>query len=150
MFRSTLQGHGDFSNDSGSNSWEREVFQLLVSSQRHEPWMSWRLWYSLYRQRKKFQHRTQGYSWCLRKSLRNENNLKSDYDHGLRPRFLHNSEISLLLVVNNNKYLSYVVDNIIFGISVPDYPSRTVESNSLRLSWNFCIFCIVYRFYSIN
>ena len=31
------------------------------------------------------------------------------------------------LVVNNNKYLSHVVDNIIFGISVPDYPSRTVE-----------------------
>ena len=33
------------------------------------------------------------------------------------------------LVVNNNKYSSYVVDNIIFGIN----PSRTVESNSLRL-----------------
>ena len=41
-----------------------------------------------------------------------------------------------LLVVNNNKYLSYVVDNIIFGISVPDYLSRTVESNSLRIFCN--------------
>ena len=48
------------------------------------------------------------------------------------------------LVVNNNKYLSYVVDNIIFRISVPDYPSRTVESNSLCLFWNFCIFCLLY------
>ena len=48
------------------------------------------------------------------------------------------------LVVNNNKYLSYVIDNIIFGISVPDYPSRIVESNSLRLFWNFCIFCLLY------
>ena len=27
------------------------------------------------------------------------------------------------LVVNNYKYLSHVVDNIIFGISEPDYPS---------------------------
>ena len=44
----------------------------------------------------------------------------------------HNSEFCYFLIVNNNKYLSYDVDNIIFGISVPDYPSRTVESNSLR------------------
>ena len=28
--------------------------------------------------------------------------------------------------------------------SVTDYPSRTVESNSLRLFWNFCIFCLLY------
>ena len=49
-----------------------------------------------------------------------------------------------LLVVNNNKYLSHVVDSIIFRISVPDYPSRTVESNSLRLFWNLCIFCLLY------
>ena len=35
------------------------------------------------------------------------------------------------LVLNNNKYLSYVVDNIIFGINVPDYPSRTVETTFL-------------------
>ena len=48
------------------------------------------------------------------------------------------------LVVNNNKYLSCVVDNIMFRTSVPDYPSRTVESNSLRLFWNFCIFCLLY------
>ena len=62
----------------------------------------------------------------------------------LKPRFWDNSEICLLLVVNNNKYLPYVIDNIIFRISVPDYPSRTVESNSLRLFWNFCIFCLLY------
>ena len=48
------------------------------------------------------------------------------------------------LVVNNNKYLSYFVGNIIFGISVPDYPTRTVESNSLRLFWKLCIFCLLY------
>ena len=48
------------------------------------------------------------------------------------------------LIVNNNKYLPYVVDNIIFGISVPVYPSRTVESNTLRLYWNFSIFCLLY------
>ena len=47
-------------------------------------------------------------------------------------------------VVNNNKYFSYVVDSIIFGISVPDYHSRTVESKSLRLFWNFSIFCLLY------
>ena len=41
-----------------------------------------------------------------------------------------------LLVVSNNKYLSYVVDSIIFGISVPDYPSRTVESTFLEQFWN--------------
>ena len=28
------------------------------------------------------------------------------------------------------KFSPYIVDNIIFGISIPDYPSRTVESNS--------------------
>ena len=48
------------------------------------------------------------------------------------------------LVVKNNKYLSNVVNNIIFGIGVPDYPSRTIESNSQRLFWNFCIFCLLY------
>ena len=57
-----------------------------------------------------------------------------------KPRFWYKSEICLLLTVNNNKYLSYVVDSIIFGISVPDYPSRTVESKSLRLYWNFRYF----------
>ena len=31
-------------------------------------------------------------------------------------------EFVYFLVINNNKYLSYVVDNIKFGISVPDYP----------------------------
>ena len=45
-----------------------------------------------------------------------------------------------LLVVNNNKYLSHVVDSIIFRISVPDYPSRTVESKSLRLFCNLVYF----------
>ena len=48
----------------------------------------------------------------------------------LKPRFWNNSEICLLLVVNN-KYVSCVVENFIFGISVPDYPSRTVETTLL-------------------
>ena len=48
------------------------------------------------------------------------------------------------LFKKTNKYLPYVVDDIIFGISVPDYPSRTVESNSLRSFWNFSIFCLLY------
>ena len=59
----------------------------------------------------------------------------------LKPCFWNNSEICLPLVVNKNKYLPHVVDNIIFKISVSDYPSRTVESKSLRLFWNFSIFC---------
>ena len=48
----------------------------------------------------------------------------------LKPRFWDNFEICLLFVVNNNTYLP---------ISVPDYPSRTVESISLLLYSNFCI-----------
>ena len=48
------------------------------------------------------------------------------------------------LVVNNNKYLLHDVDSIIFGINVLDYPSRTVESKSLRLFCNFNIFCLLY------
>ena len=40
--------------------------------------------------------------------------------------------IYFLVVNNNNEYLLHVVDNIIFGINVPDYPSRNVESKSLR------------------
>ena len=35
------------------------------------------------------------------------------------------------LVVNNSNYLSHVVDDIIFGISVPSYPCITVESEFL-------------------
>ena len=62
----------------------------------------------------------------------------------LKPRFWNNYEICLLLVVNNNKYSSHVVDIITFGISVPDYHSRTVESKPLRLHWNFSIFCLLY------
>ena len=62
----------------------------------------------------------------------------------LKPRFWDNSVFVYILVVNNNKYLSYVVDNIIFGISVPDYPNRTVESKSLRLFCNFGVFCLFY------
>ena len=50
-------------------------------------------------------------------------------------------------LVVNNKYLPHVVDNIIFGISVP---SRTVESNSLRSFWNFCIFCLLYTHINNN
>ena len=49
----------------------------------------------------------------------------------LKARFWHNSEICLLLVVNNNKYVSCVVENFVFAISVPDYPSRSVESTFL-------------------
>ena len=51
----------------------------------------------------------------------------------------HNLKFVYFLVVNNNKYLPHVVDNIIFGINVPDYPSRTVESKSLLSFWNFKI-----------
>ena len=40
------------------------------------------------------------------------------------------------LFVNNDKYLSYVVDNNIFGISIPDFPSSNVETTFLR---QFCI-----------
>ena len=47
------------------------------------------------------------------------------------------------LVVNNNRYLLYTVDSIIFGISLPDYPSRIVESNSPRSFCSFSIFCLL-------
>ena len=48
------------------------------------------------------------------------------------------------LVVNNNKYLSHVVDNIIFGINVPDYPTRTVESyNYFGISVYFVYFIFI-------
>ena len=49
----------------------------------------------------------------------------------LKPRFWDNSVFVYILVANNNKYLPHVVNNIIFGISVPDYPSRTVETTFL-------------------
>ena len=59
-----------------------------------------------------------------------------------KPRSWKILKLVYFLVVNNNKYLSYVVDVIKFGISVTDYPSRTVESNSLRLFSN--LVCSVY------
>ena len=62
----------------------------------------------------------------------------------LIPRFWDNSVLVYILVVNNNEYLSYVVYNNIFGISVPDYPSITLESKSLRSFWNFSKFCLLY------
>ena len=49
----------------------------------------------------------------------------------LKARFWDNSEICLLLVVNNYKYVSCVVENFISGINAPDYPSRTVEGTFL-------------------
>ena len=58
--------------------------------------------------------------------------------------FVSIQKFVFFLVVNNNKYLPHVVENIMFGISVPDYPIRTVENNSLRLFWNFGIFCLLY------
>ena len=45
----------------------------------------------------------------------------------LKPRFRDKSKFVYFLVVNN-KYLSHFVDNIIFGISVPDYHKTTVET----------------------
>ena len=48
--------------------------------------------------------------------------------------FVHNSEICLLLFLKNKKYLLHVVDNIIIGISVPDYPRKTVETTFLGQS----------------
>ena len=44
------------------------------------------------------------------------------------------------LVVNNNKYFLYIVDNTIFGISVPDYPNRTVETTLLAQFWTLFTF----------
>ena len=44
------------------------------------------------------------------------------------------------LIVNNNQYLSHVVDNIIFKISL----WMTVKSNSLWLFCNFGIFILLY------
>ena len=44
------------------------------------------------------------------------------------------------LVVNNNKYLSHIVDIIKFGISVPDYPSSNVETTFLEQFWNLSTF----------
>ena len=38
------------------------------------------------------------------------------------------------------EYLPHVVDNIIFGVSVPDYPSRTVETTFLAQFWNLFTF----------
>ena len=49
----------------------------------------------------------------------------------LKPRLWNNSEICLLLVVDNNKYLPHVVDNIIFEISIPISPSRIVEATEI-------------------
>ena len=52
------------------------------------------------------------------------------------------------LVINYRKYSSHVVDSIIFGISVPDYPSWIVDSNSLRSLCNFSIFCLIIFIYT--
>ena len=58
----------------------------------------------------------------------------------LKPRFGTILKFVYFLVVNNNNYLSYVVDNIIFGISVPDYPSRNVETTF----WDNSEICLLF------
>ena len=56
-------------------------------------------------------------------------------------------KICLLFIRKQQKFLSYVVNNIIFGIHVPDYPwIRTIESNALRSFWNFSIFATLYSY----
>ena len=62
----------------------------------------------------------------------------------LKQRFWQNYEICYLLVNNNTIYLLHVVDDIIFGFNVLDYPSRTVESRSLWLFCNIGLFCLLY------
>ena len=63
--------------------------------------------------------------------------ITSNYPSKLfKSRFLANFKISWLFSRKQQKYLSCVVDNIIFGISVPDYPSRNVETTCLG---EFCI-----------
>ena len=32
--------------------------------------------------------------------------------------------LTLIKSINNNNYFSHIVDNIIFGIRIPDYPSH--------------------------
>ena len=49
----------------------------------------------------------------------------------LKPRFYTILKFVYFLFINNNKYLVHVVDSMIIGISVPDYPSRTVETTLL-------------------
>ena len=50
----------------------------------------------------------------------------------MKPRLLDNSEICLLSTcIYNNKYSQYVVDDIIFGISLPDYPRIAVETTCI-------------------
>ena len=63
---------------------------------------------------------------CWQCPIRNQRTRVPPYncwDHvsGITSKFVY------CLVVNNNKYLSYVFDNIIFGISVPDYRCITVH-----------------------
>ena len=53
------------------------------------------------------------------------------YLESLKPRFYYSFEICLLPQINiknNNKYYSNVVNNIIFGITVPDYPISGVPN----------------------
>ena len=45
----------------------------------------------------------------------------------LKPCFWDSIEIHLLFSGKQQEILPYVVDNTIFGISVPGYPSKTVE-----------------------
>ena len=59
--------------------------------------------------------------------------------------FWDNSEFLYILVVNNNKYLLHVVDNYIFGISVPNY---SVEPLKAILYDYFGILYILFTLYS--
>ena len=81
------------------------------------------------------------WEWKFRElTLRKFENLTISYSESassitpvepLKPRFYTILKFVYFLVVNNNKYSVHVVDNIIFGISIPDYPSRTVETTFL-------------------
>ena len=68
----------------------------------------------------------------------------------LKPHFYTILKFVYFLVVSNNKYLQHAVDNNIFGISVSDYPSRTLESKFLRLFCNLVYFVYFIFISTIN
>ena len=61
-------------------------------------------------------------------SLVRRNDTRWIGNHMMMDRLLKLKEsIDIFLICKQNKYLLHVVDNIIFGISVPDYPSSTLK-----------------------
>ena len=62
----------------------------------------------------------------------------------LKPRFYHNSEICLLLFVNNRNIYHILLTISYSELAYPITPVESLKATLYRSFWNFIVFCLLY------